>query len=168
MVSRAVLIGAPGAGKTTVGGLLATALDTDFVDTDQAVEALTGKSVAEIFFDDGEAAFRSLEVAAVRAALADADGVVSLGGGAVMDAGTRTELAACGAPVVWLQVSMPDAARRVGLARDRPVMALNPRAQLHALLAERAPVYAALATFAVDTDGRDAEAVAEDIRRQLS
>lgn len=159
----AVVIGAPGAGKSTVGALLATALGTSFLDTDQAIEDAAGKSVAEIFFDDGEAAFRALEAATVSTALAGDGGVVSLGGGAVMNPATRAELETCGAPIVWLQVSMPDAVRRVGLARDRPVLALNPRAQLHALLAERSPVYEALATFAVDTDGREPAAIVADI-----
>jgi shikimate kinase len=161
MVSpRVVIVGAPGAGKTTVGGLLAAALQVELHDTDHAVEAVAGKSVPEIFFDDGEETFRRLETAAVANALASESGVVSLGGGAVMSAATRTLLRESGAPVLWLQVGLPDAAKRVGLARDRPVLALNPRGQLHTLLAERAPLYEEVATITVDTDGRDAEAVA--------
>lgn len=167
MSPRAVLVGAPGAGKTTVGRLLAALLGVGFHDTDLAVEGEVGKTIPEIFFDDGEDVFRGLEIAAVSAALAEQAGVVSLGGGAVMRKRTREVLMASTSPVVWLQVSMPAAAKRVGLARDRPVLALNPRAQLHALLAERAPLYEEVATISIDTDGKTPETVAGEIARQL-
>jgi shikimate kinase len=154
---RAVLVGPPGAGKSTVGRLLAAALGVGFRDTDADVEAVAGKSVSDIFLDDGEARFRELEREAVATALTEHDGVLSLGGGAVLDAGTRALLH--GHHVVFLSVGLADAAKRVGLSRDRPVLALNPRATLHALLEERLPLYLEVATVEIPTDGRSPEDV---------
>lgn len=153
-----VLVGPPGAGKTTVGRLLATELGTDFRDTDLDVERLTGKSVADVFVDGGEEHFRGLEEQAVAAALTEAGGVLALGGGAVLSARTRQALR--GRLVVYLAVGLADGAKRVGLARDRPVLALNPRAQLSQLLSARAPLYEEVATVRVDTDGRTPDEVA--------
>lgn len=163
-----MLVGPPGAGKTTVGELVAAALGTSFSDTDADVAAAAGKSVAEIFYDDGEAAFRARERDAVAARLADAEGVLALGGGAVLAEQTRAALAAAAAPVVYLSVGLADAARRVGLARDRPVLAMNPRAQLHRLMAEREPLYAAVASARVDTDGRTPGEVADAVLAVLA
>ncbi len=149
-----VLVGAPGAGKTTIGALAAEALGVGFLDTDRVVEAEQQRTVAEIFIDSGEARFRALEAVAVLAALAAHDGVLALGGGAVLDISTRDALRRSGAPVVWLRVDLADAVERVGLARARPVLALNPRATLAQLLAARAPLYAEVATHTVETDAR--------------
>jgi shikimate kinase len=140
-----------------VGRLLAAQLGVGFRDTDEDVEAVAGKSISDIFFEDGEARFRELERAAVAKALAEHDGVLSLGGGAVLDAGTRALLRAH--RVVFLSVGLADAAKRVGLSRDRPVLALNPRATLHALLEERLPLYREVATVEIVTDGRAPEDV---------
>lgn len=148
-----ILVGPPGAGKTTVGARVAEQLGVPFRDTDRDVEATAGKPIADIFVDDGEPHFRGLERAAVTAALTEHDGVLALGGGAVLDAGTREQLT--GHRVVYLAVGAADAAKRVGLARDRPVLALNPRAQLRHLLAERRPLYESVATFTVATDDRN-------------
>jgi len=156
-----VLVGPPGAGKTTVGRLVADRLAVAFRDTDADVEQQTGKSVAEVFFDDGEEHFRDLERAAVARALAEHEGVLALGGGAVLADETRTSLA--GHEVVLLEVGLADAARRVGLSRDRPVLALNPRASLRTLLDERLPLYRQVATRAVRTDGRTPEQVAAEV-----
>jgi len=149
-----VLVGAPGAGKTTIGALAAEALGVGFLDTDRVVEAEQQRTVAEIFIDSGEARFRALEAVAVLAALAAHDGVLALGGGAVLDISTRDALRRSGARVVWLRVDLADAVERVGLARARPVLALNPRATLAQLLAARAPLYAEVATHTVETDAR--------------
>jgi shikimate kinase len=156
-----VLVGPPGAGKTTIGRLVGERLGLPFRDTDADVEATTGKTISEIFVDEGEPRFRELERAAVAAALAEHEGVLSLGGGAVLDSATRALLKAH--HVVFLSVGVADAAKRVGLSRDRPVLALNPRATLHLLLEERLPLYREVATVEVVTDGRAAEDVAGEV-----
>lgn len=160
---RAVLVGPPGAGKTTVGRLLAQRWQVPFRDTDADVETGAGKSIAELFFDNGEEAFRELERAAVAAAVAEHSGVLSLGGGAVLSAVTRELLRE--QHVLFLSVGLGEAARRVGLNRDRPVLALNPRAALRDLLEQRLPLYREVATVEVDTDGRSAEQVVEELLR---
>ncbi|MBV9292983.1 MAG: shikimate kinase, partial [Frankiales bacterium] len=128
MTPAVVLVGPPGAGKSTVGRLVAESLGVDFRDTDDDVEAAAGKSVSDIFIEDGEGAFRELERTAVAEALATHPGVLALGGGAVLDAGTRRALAAH--RVVWLSVGLADASTRVGFARSRPLLVVNPRAEL--------------------------------------
>jgi shikimate kinase len=156
-----ILIGPPGAGKTTVGTELADRLGVGFADTDASIAAAAGKPVSDIFIDDGEAAFRELERAAVAAAIEGRDGVVGLGGGAVMDLRTQQRLA--GRPVVYLQTSFPELAKRVGMDRPRPLLTGNPRAQLKALLDQRLPVYDRLAWMTVDTDGREPAEIAAQI-----
>jgi shikimate kinase len=146
-----VLVGPPGAGKTTIGRLAAARLGVPFRDTDTDVETTAGKTVPEIFFDDGEPAFRELEREAVRRALAEHDGVLSLGGGAVLSAETRALLK--GHRVVFLSVGLTDATKRVGLSAPRPVLGLNPRAQLRELLDARLPLYREVAAAEVATDG---------------
>lgn len=157
---RAVLVGPPGAGKSTVGRLLADALGVSFRDTDEDIERKAGKPISEIFLDDGEERFRELERQAVAVALAEHDGVLSLGGGAVLAQETRHRLR--GHHVIFLSVGLADAAKRVGLSRDRPVLALNPRATLHTLLEERLPLYREVASVEVVTDGRPPEDVAQE------
>jgi shikimate kinase len=156
-----VIVGPPGAGKSTVGPLVAERLGVTFRDTDLDIERAAGKSVAEIFFDDGEAAFRALETAAVAAAISEHDGVLALGGGAVVSAGTRELLV--GRRVVFLDVGMAAAAKRVGLARDRPLLIENPRAQLRSLLAERRPLYEQVATATIETDSRSPAEVVDEV-----
>lgn len=158
-------MGPPGSGKSTVGRLLAHRLGAAFRDTDTDVEAVAGKPVAEIFVDDGEERFRELEAAAVREALAEHDGVLALGGGAILNEATQELLA--GHSVVYLQVGLSDAVQRVGLAQARPLLVLNPRSQLKRLMEERRPVYERLASIVVATDGRAPEEIADEILKEL-
>ncbi|GAA4686470.1 shikimate kinase [Phytohabitans rumicis] len=156
-----VLVGVMGAGKTTVGELLAAELGTRFRDTDADVEATAGKPISEIFIDDGEAHFRTLEKAAVVTALASFDGVLALGGGAILAEETRAALA--GHAVVYLSVGLADAVKRVGLGAGRPLLAINPRATLKHLMDQRRPLYEQVATFTVSTDGRTPEEIAAEV-----
>jgi shikimate kinase len=163
----AILIGPPGAGKSTVGPLLAARLGVGFVDTDDRIEAVAGKPVGDIFVEDGEPAFRALESTVVAQAVADHEGgVIGLGGGAVLDAGTQQLLA--GRPVVYLATGFTVLAKRVGLDVPRPLLMGNPRAQLKALLEQRLPVYEKLAMITVPTDGRDPDEITADIEAQIT
>jgi shikimate kinase len=150
-----------GAGKSTVGALLAARWGLDVRDTDSDVEARVGKEIAEIFVDDGEEHFRALEREAVRAALAEHPGVLALGGGAVLDPQTRERLR--GHAVVYLRVGLSDAVKRVGLGVGRPLLLGNVRSRVKALLDEREPVYRELAAVVVDTDQKSAEEVADEV-----
>jgi shikimate kinase len=157
-----ILIGPPGAGKTTVGTALAARLRVPFTDTDAVIEAVAGKPVGDIFVSDGEPEFRRLEREVVAAALDCSEGVIGLGGGAVMDEQTRARLT--GHRVVYLETAFPELAKRVGMDRARPLLiGTNPRAQLKALLEARLPVYDGLAWLTVGTDGRDPEDIAAEI-----
>jgi len=161
-----VLVGPPASGKTTVGTAVAAALGVPFRDTDRDVEVATGSSVPDLFVEHGEPHFRDLERAAVGRALAEHDGVLALGGGAVMHADTRQLLVALGAGggvVVWLDVDLPSAAKRVGLSRDRPLLAVNPRAMLRTMLEDRAPLYREVATATVPTSNRTTDDVVADV-----
>lgn len=165
MSPRVVLVGPMGAGKTTIADLLAEAWDVDVRDTDADVEAAEGRSISDIFVDSGEAHFRALEVAAVARALDEHDGVLALGGGAVLDPSTRERLA--GHRVVFLRVGLADAVKRVGLGAGRPLLLGNMRATIKKLLDERTPIYESVATDTVDTDGRSPGEVAAEVREAL-
>lgn len=158
------LVGAPGAGKSTVGRLLADSLGRAFVDVDSEIEHRAGKPVAEIFADDGEQTFRALEEAATLDLLGKG-GVVSLGGGAVMSETIRDALA--GHLVVWLEVSIAQATRRVGMNRVRPLLLGNVRARLIELLRYRTPLYRAVATMTINTDDLTPEQVVQTIEAGL-
>ncbi|KAB1914217.1 shikimate kinase [Micromonospora sp. AMSO31t] len=160
-----VLVGAPGSGKTTVGRALAAALGVGFRDTDTDIEQLAGKPIPEIFVDEGEEHFRTLERAAVAAGLASHAGVLALGGGAVLAEDNRAALV--GHTVVHLSVELTDAVKRVGLGAGRPLLALNPRATLRHLMEQRRPLYAEVATATVLTDGRTPEEIATEIAALL-
>lgn len=161
MTPRVVLVGPPGAGKSSVGRRVATRLDVGLRDTDADIELTAGKRIADIFIEDGEPAFRDMERAAVAAALAEHDGVLALGGGAVGDPETRAALK--GHHVVFLDVGFADAIGRVGLNRDRPLLLDSPRAQMRRLLEERRPLYEEVATVVIDTSGREIDEIAEDV-----
>jgi shikimate kinase len=160
-----VLVGVMGAGKTTIGGCLADALGLPFRDTDDDIVATAGKPISDIFVDDGEDHFRKLERAAVAAALSEFHGVLALGGGAILADETRALLA--GHRVVYLEVGLAEAVRRVGLGVGRPLLAINPRATLKHLLDLRRPLYEEVAAIVVHTDGRTPDEIAAEIRRQL-
>ncbi len=160
---RVVLVGAMGAGKTTVAGLLAQRWGLAVRDTDADVEALAGKAISDIFVDEGEERFRLLERAAVVEALGTHDGVLALGGGSVLDERTRADLLAH--TVAFLHVGLGDAVKRVGLGVGRPLLLGNVRARVKGLLDERAPFYAEVATVTVETDGRPPEDVAAEVAR---
>lgn len=163
---RAVLVGPMGAGKTTVARLLAATWGVPARDTDEDVVAAEGRSISDIFVDSGEEHFRTLEAKAVAEALAGHDGVLALGGGAVLDPNTRDLLA--GHRVVFLRVGLSDAVKRVGLGTARPLLLGNVRGRIKALLDERTPIYESVATLVVDTDGKSPEDVAREVVGGLS
>jgi shikimate kinase len=161
-----VLVGPPASGKTTVGTAVAQSLGVPFRDTDADIEAVAGASVADIFVAHGEPYFRALEEQAVAAALREHAGVLALGGGAVTSAATRASLVACGQAggiVVWLDVDLHSAAKRVGLSRDRPILGVNPRAMLRTMLEQRAQLYTEVATHRVPTAGREPDDVIAEV-----
>ncbi|MEP6761194.1 MAG: shikimate kinase [Sporichthyaceae bacterium] len=162
---RVVLVGPPGAGKSTLVVLLADRLGLSSRDTDDDVARSTGKSIPDLFLEDGEDAFRTLESQAVRAALAEHDGVLALGGGSVLDPAVRELLA--GHTVVFLDVSITGAAPRIGFNRDRPLLLGNPRGQWVKLMEARRPFYDEVAVITVVTDGKTPEQVADEVLRLL-
>ncbi|OBJ68290.1 shikimate kinase [Mycobacterium sp. 1274756.6] len=166
MAPRAVLVGLPGSGKSTIGRRLAKALDVAMLDTDVAIEQQTGRSIADIFATDGEQEFRRIEEQVVRGALADHDGVLSLGGGAITTAGVRDALA--GHTVVYLDISLAEGVRRTGGNTVRPLLAGPNRTEKYrALMAERAPLYRKVATMRINTNRRNPGAVVRQIVARL-
>lgn len=156
-----VLIGVPGAGKSTVGQLLAEKLNLNFVDTDLVIEQKAGKSISDIFVQDGEPVFRALEKQVVADAISYDDFVVSVGGGALMDADTRelVKKQEC----VWLQAGLSQAVDRVGMNKNRPLLLGNVRGQLADLMAAREPLYIECAKHVVDTNNMTPDQVVEQI-----
>ncbi|MER6562378.1 shikimate kinase [Streptomyces sp. NPDC001027] len=152
-----VLVGPMGVGKSTVGQLLAERLGVGYRDTDDDIVAEQDRSIAEIFVDDGEEAFRAIEKRAVQRALDEHDGVLALGGGAILDADTRGLLA--GRRVVYLAMDVEEAVKRTGLNAARPLLAVNPRKQWRELMEARRHLYESVATAVVATDGRTPEEV---------
>ncbi|MEV7523106.1 shikimate kinase [Streptomyces sp. NPDC091371] len=156
-----VLVGPMGSGKSTVGGLLADRLGVPYRDTDADIVAAQGREISDIFVDEGEPYFRELERQAVATAVAEHTGVLALGGGAVLDEGTRGLLA--GLPVAYLSMDVEEAVRRVGLGAARPLLAVNPRRQWRELMEARRPLYTEVARVVVATDDRTPEEVAQAV-----
>ncbi|MDG9718182.1 shikimate kinase [Streptomyces sp. DH24] len=154
-----VLVGPMGVGKSTVGQLLAQRLGVGYRDTDDDIVAGQGRTVADIFVDEGEPAFRAVEKRAVHRALAEHDGVLALGGGAILDPDTRSLLA--GHRVVYLSMDVEEAVKRTGLNAARPLLAVNPRRQWRELMEARRHLYEEVATAVVPTDGRTPEEVTQ-------
>ncbi|WRZ60368.1 shikimate kinase [Streptomyces sp. NBC_01310] len=156
-----VLVGPMGSGKSTVGALLAERLGVPYRDTDADIVAAEGREISDLFVDEGEPYFRALERQAVAAAVAEHTGVLALGGGAVLDEGTRGLLT--GLPVAYLSMDVEEAVRRVGLGAARPLLAVNPRRQWRELMDARRPLYTEVARVVVATDDRTPEEVAQAV-----
>jgi shikimate kinase / 3-dehydroquinate synthase len=165
-MSLVVIVGPPGSGKTTIGRALAEALGAPFRDADADIADAAGKPIPDIFVDDGEDHFRALEREAVRRAVAEHDGVLALGGGAVLAEATRKLLA--DVTVVHLRVDLAEAVKRTELDRGRPLLQVNPRATLRRLMDERLPLYREVADIEIDTTGRDVTDVTDEIRVRLA
>ncbi|RDI50679.1 shikimate kinase [Nocardia mexicana] len=161
-----VLVGPPGAGKSTIGRKLARELGVDLYDTDAGIEQDAGRSIPEIFAADGEPEFRRMEERVVRRAILEHKGVVSLGGGAVLSAATRELLR--GRTVVYLEISVAEGLRRTGASTNRPLLAGDdPGAKYRALMRERRPLYREVASIRVRTDGRSPGRVVRNILGKL-
>ena len=165
MSPAAVLVGAPGAGKSTVGRRLATALGVDFADSDALIEEELGMSVSDIFVRLGEPAFRAKELEVIGHALRQSDGVLALGGGAIVNAQTREALH--GHQVIWLQVDIASATSRVGMNTARPLLIGNVRGKMAELMAARAPLYEHVSTITINTSGRKVREVVDELLGQL-
>jgi shikimate kinase len=166
MAPKAVLIGLPGSGKSTIGRRLARALGVTFTDTDAAIEAKTGRTIADVFATDGEREFRRIEEEVVRTALAEHDGVLALGGGAITSPGVRDALA--GHTVFYLEISAAEGIRRTSGSTARPLLAgPDPAAKYRALMADRAPLYRRAATMRINTNRRNPGAVVRHIIARL-
>jgi shikimate kinase len=162
----AVVVGPPGAGKTTVGQLLAARLDVPFRDVDDDIVQLAGKPITDIFATDGEPVFRELEERAVADALAEHAGVLALGGGAILSDRTRASLT--GHSVVFLNVGMAQGVKRTGLSGARPLLAgVNPRATFKTLLDARLPLYREVAVVEVGTDDLEPEQIVDEVLAAL-
>jgi shikimate kinase len=166
-MSRILLIGPPGAGKSTVGQALANKLRIDFIDTDQVIEDETGKSITDIFVVDGEPHFRALELQTLRKVLSFEAGVISLGGGTPISEDAQEAIEQSNSHTVFLDVSLATAAPRVGFNRDRPLLLGNPRAQWQALSDNRRPIYEKLADHAIKVDDMNVNQIVAEIVKNL-
>jgi shikimate kinase len=166
MAPKAVLMGMPGSGKSTIGRRLAKALDLSLLDTDAKIVETTGRTIADIFSNDGEPEFRRVEEQVVRAALAEHDGIISLGGGAITSPGVRDALA--GHTVIFLEISAAEGIRRTTGGTVRPLLAgPDPAQKYRDLMSERVPLYRRAATMRVNTNRRNPGAVVRHIVERL-
>ena len=160
MAPRVILIGPMGSGKTTVGKLVAEKLQIPFRDTDQVIEETTGKSVSDIFLEDGEDEFRAIEKKVLKDELLADGAVLALGGGAPISVDAQSALRAIASPVIYLDISLAAVAPRIGFNRDRPLLLHNPRGQWQTLMEARRPIYESIADSVIDVnDKTEAEIV---------
>ena len=167
-MTRIVLIGAPGSGKSTVGVALAAHLQWPFVDTDALIELKESKKITDLFVENGEDYFRSVEFAALQEVLREESAVISLGGGAPISDSAQAVLQSSNSVIVFLDVSLATAAPRVGFNRDRPLLLGNPRAQWQALSEQRRPIYEKLATQSIKVDDMTVDEIIAIIESSLS
>lgn len=167
MAPRIVLIGPMGAGKSTVGTHLAQLLECSFSDSDALIEADQGKSVSEIFIEDGEAHFRLVEETIVIDALINEAGVLALGGGAVMNSEIQRALKNCAAKKIFLDISLSAVVPRIGFDTARPLLMVNPRQKWNELMQERRPTYEALADLTIEVSEKQVDEVAQEIIHSL-
>ena len=166
-MTRIVLIGAPGSGKSTVGHALAAHLQWPFIDTDELIESKANKKITDIFVVDGEEIFRAMEFETLKEVLQESSAVISLGGGAPISPQAQDELRKSGSTIIFLDVSLATAAPRVGFNRDRPLLLGNPRAQWQALSDKRRPIYEDLATHAVKVDDMNVDEIVAVIETMI-
>jgi len=167
-MTRIVLIGAPGSGKSTVGIALAAHLQWPFVDTDTLIEMKESKAITDLFVDSGEEYFRSVEFSVLQEVLQEESAVISLGGGAPISESAQEVLQSSKSMIVFLDVSLSTAAPRVGFNRDRPLLLGNPRAQWQALSDQRRPIYEKLATQSIKVDDMTVDEIIAIIESSLS
>jgi shikimate kinase len=168
MAPRVILIGPMGSGKTTIGRIIAQRLGLEFRDTDQTIETTVGRSISDIFLEDGEDAFRTLEKKILRDELLSDDTVLALGGGAPISIDAQSALRAIASPVIYLDVSLATVAPRIGFNRDRPLLINNPRGQWQSLMEARRPIYEAIADKVIDVNDKAQEKIVDEIVEAIS
>ena len=159
MAPRVILIGPMGSGKTTIGSLLAEKLGLSFRDTDHLIEEQEGKTVSQIFLDQGEDAFRAIEKRVLREELLTDGTVLSLGGGAPISIDAQSALRAIASHIIFLDISLSTVAPRIGFNRDRPLLLNNPRGQWQTLMEARRPIYEAIADSTINVDDKSEEEI---------
>jgi shikimate kinase len=167
MAPRVILIGPMGSGKTTIGQLLAAELKVAFRDSDHVIEEKSGRSVADIFLEDGEDEFRALEKKVLRDELLSDDTVLALGGGAPISMDAQSALRAIASPVIYLDISLATVAPRIGFNRDRPLLLHNPRGQWQTLMEARRPIYESIADTIVDVNDKSESEIVDLILEDL-
>lgn len=159
MAPKVILIGPMGSGKTTIGSLLAEKLGLNFRDTDHLIEEQEGKTVSQIFLDQGEDAFRVIEKRVLREELLTDGTVLSLGGGAPISIDAQSALRAIASHIIFLDISLSTVAPRIGFNRDRPLLLNNPRGQWQTLMEARRPIYEAIADATINVDDKSEEEI---------